>query len=117
MIKSLIENYKELTVVGVFAIMMAWYLWHQTRRQSKREDKQDEERAKRQEKRDEEQKEEREFYRNLVTNDMNELHKDNVKNADLNNKSIALLKGIGDNQNKLCKLIESVDRRINGQKK
>jgi len=37
MIKALIENYKELTVVGVFAIMMAWYLWHQTKRQAKRD--------------------------------------------------------------------------------
>ena len=106
MIKALIENYKELTVVGVFAIMMAWYLWHQTRMQSKREDKHDAI-----------QKEERIFYRNLVTNDMKELHKDNVKNADLNNQSIILLKDIGGNQNKLCKLIESVDRRINGRKK
>ena len=106
MIKALIENYKELTVVGVFAIMMAWYLWHQTRMQSKREDKHDEI-----------QEKERLFYRNLVTNDMKELHKDNVKNADLNNQSIILLKDIGGNQNKLCKLIESVDRRINGRTK
>jgi hypothetical protein len=41
MIAALIENYKELTVVGVFAIMMSWYLWHQTKQQSKREDKRD----------------------------------------------------------------------------
>ena len=79
MIKALIENYKELTVVGVFAIMMAWYLWHQTRRQSKREDKHDAI-----------QKEERIFYRNLVTNDMKELHQDSLKNTELNIKGIAL---------------------------
>jgi len=105
MIKALIENYKELTVVGVFAIMMAWYLWHQTRMQSKREDKHDAI-----------QKEERIFYRNLVTNDLKSLHNDATKNTDLNNQSVTLLKDIGENQNKLCKLIESVDRRINGRK-
>ena len=106
MIKALIENYKELTVVGVFAIMMAWYLWHQTRSQSKREDKHDAI-----------QKEERQFYRNLVTNDMKELHNDSVKNADLNNQSIVLLKDVSNSQGKLCKLIEGVDKRINGRKK
>jgi len=105
MIKALIENYKELTVVGVFAIMMAWYLWHQTRMQSKREDKHDVI-----------QKEERIFYRNLVTNDLKSLHNDNVKNADLNNQSIVLLKDINENQTKLCALIKNVDRRINGKK-
>ena len=106
MIKALIENYKELTVVGVFAIMMAWYLWHQTRMQSKREDKHDAI-----------QKEERLFYRNLVTNDMKELHQDNVKNADLNKQSLVLQKDMLKSQTGLVKLIESVDRRINGRKK
>jgi len=105
MIKALIENYKELTAVGIFAIMMAWYLWYQTRMQSKREDKHDTI-----------QKEERIFYRNLVTNDMKELHSDNVKNADLNNQSILLLKDIGENQVKLCTIIKNVDRRIKGRK-
>lgn len=81
MIKALIENYKELTVVGVFAIMMAWYLWHQTKRQAKREDKHDVI-----------QREERLFYRGLVTNDMKELHQDNIKNAELNIQGIALQK-------------------------
>lgn len=83
MIKALIENYKELTVVGVFAIMMAWYLWHQTRSQSKREDKHDAI-----------QKEERIFYRNLVTNDMKGLHQDSVKNAELNVQGLTLQKDI-----------------------
>jgi len=96
--------------------VMVWYLKYQTKRQANREDKQDEERAERQEKRDKDQKEERDYYRNLITNDMEALHKDSVKNADLNNQSIVLLKDIGENQNKLCKLIESVDRRINGRK-
>jgi len=105
MIQTFIENYKELGIVGIFAIMMAWYLYYQTRWQSRREDKHDKI-----------QEEERLFYRTLVNNDLKSLHNDSVKNADLNNQSIVLLKGIGDNQNKLCKLIESVDRRINGRK-
>jgi len=97
--------------------VMVWYLKYQTKRQAEREDKQDEERTKRQEKRDKDQKEERDYYRNLITNDMEELHKDDTKNTNLNTQSITLLKDIGDNQNKLCKLIESVDRKINGEKK
>ena len=83
MIKALIENYETLTIVGVFGIMMAWYLWHQTRRQSKREDTQDEERTIRQEKRDKEQKEERDYYRNIISGELR-------KNVDLNVKGIAL---------------------------
>ena len=106
MIKTLIENYKELTVVGVFAILMSWYLWHQTKRQAKREDEHDKV-----------QEEERLFHRDLITNDLKSLHDDNVKNADLNNQSIVLLKDIGENQTKLCTLIKDVDRKINGQKK
>ena len=81
MIKALIENYKELTVVGVFAIMMAWYLWHQTRYQSKREDKHDLI-----------QREERLFYRSLVSNDLKGLHQDSLKNTELNVRGIALQK-------------------------
>ena len=81
MIQAFIENYKELGIVGVFAIMMTWYLWHQTRMQSKREDKHDLV-----------EKDERLFYRNLVTNDMREIHKDNAKNAELNIQTITLQK-------------------------
>lgn len=117
MIVELISNYGDIGALGVFVLLMAWYLKYQTKRQAKREDKQDEERAKREEKRDEERKEEMLFYRNALTNDLKELHKDNAKNAELNNKSIVLLKGVSDNQTKLCKLIEGVDRRMNGQKK
>ena len=105
MIAALIENYKELTVVGVFAIIMSWYLWHQTKQQSKREDK-----------RDKQQDEDRLFHRNLITNDLKSLHDDNTKNTDLNNQSIILLKDISENQTKLCTLIEGVDRKINGRK-
>lgn len=116
MIAELIKNYGDVGALGAFVLMMIWYLRYQTKRQAIREDKHDEERIKKENKRDEEQKEEILFIRNLVINDMKELHQDNVKNADLNNKSIVLIKGIGENQNKLCKLIESVDRRINGRK-
>ena len=58
MIGELIKNYGEIGALGVFVIMMAWYLWHQTRYQSKREDKHDAI-----------QREERLFYRSLVSND------------------------------------------------
>jgi len=85
MIKALIENYETLTVVGVFAIAMVWYLWYQTRAQTKRETKHDEERLKKEEKRDKDQKEERDYYRNLITNDQK-------KNVDLNVQGIALQK-------------------------
>ena len=113
----MIENYGDVTALSILVGLMVWYFKHTTKRQAEREDKQDEERARKEKKRDEERKEEMLFYRNLVTNDMKELHKDNVKNADLNNRSIVLIKNVGENQNKLCKLIESVDRRINGRKK
>lgn len=105
MIKALIENYKELTVVGVFAIMMAWYLWHQTKRQAKREDKHDAIQA-----------EERKFYRTLVTNDMKELHQDNTKNAELNKESLVLQKDILKSQVQIVTLIKNVGK-INGQKR
>ena len=81
MIKALIENYETLTVVGVFAIMMAWYLWHQTRAQSKRETKHDAI-----------QEEERLFHRNLITNDLKGLHDNSTKNTELNSQSVILQK-------------------------
>ena len=49
MITEFIANYKELTVVGVFSIMMAWYLWYQTKGTAKREDKREERDTKREE--------------------------------------------------------------------
>jgi len=106
MIGELISNYGDVGALGVFVLVMAWYLKYQTKRQAIREDTQDAER-----------KDERLFYRNLITNDLKDLHKDDTRNIDLNSQSITLLKNIGNNQNKLCKLIESVDRRINGRKK
>jgi len=81
MIKMLIENYKELTIVGVFAILMSWYLWIQTKQQVKREDK-----------RDEQQDEDRLFHRNLITNDLKHLHENGIKNTELNAQSVVLQK-------------------------
>jgi len=114
MIGELIKNYGDIGALGAFVLLMVWYVRYQTKRQATREDKHDEERIEKENKRDEERKEEMLFNRNLITNDMKELHKDNVKNAELNKQSIVLLKDVGENQNKLCKLIESVDRRMNG---
>lgn len=106
----------EIGALTILVSSMVWYLKYQTKRQAKREDTQDVERAEREAKRDEERKEEMLFVRSLLTNDLKDLHKDNSRNIDLNNQSIGLLKNVGENQNKLCKLIESVDRRINGKK-
>jgi len=92
-------------ITAVMLILVVALVWYLIKRQTKREDKHDKI-----------QEEERLFYRTLVNNDLKSLHNDSVKNADLNNQSIVLLKDIGENQNKLCKLIESVDRRINGRK-
>ena len=96
----------EIGALTILVSSMVWYLKYTTKRQAIREDKQDKER-----------KEEILFIRGLVTNDMKELHRDSVKNAELNKDSILLLKGVSSNQGKLCKLIESVDRRINGRNK
>ena len=92
MIKALIENYETLTIVGVFGIMMAWYLWHQTRAQTEREKKHDEEKLKRETKRDEERKEEMLFNRNLLINDIKSIHAISLENSKLNSQSLLLQK-------------------------
>ena len=61
--------------------VMVWYLKYQTKRQAKREDKHDAI-----------QREERLFYRDLVTNDLKELHQDSLKNTELNVQGVALQK-------------------------
>jgi len=86
LIKTLFENYGEVGYAGAIIIAMIWYFWFQTKSQSKRDDKHDEI-----------QKEERLFYRALVTNDMKEIHRDNSKNTELNNKSIGLIKDMNKN--------------------
>jgi len=104
-----IAEYGTPIITAVLLVLVVGLVWYFVKRQTKREDKHDEERTKRQDKRDKDQQEERDYYRGLIKNDLH-------KNVDLNNQSIVLLKDIGENQNKLCKLIESVDRRINGKK-
>ena len=103
---ELINNYGDIGALTILVGLMVWYLKYQTKQQTKRETKHDKI-----------QEEERLFYRKVITNDLKGLHDDSVKNADLNNKSIAMLKDISNNQSKLCKLIESLNRRINGKGK
>jgi len=90
MIKSLIENYKELTVVGVFTIAIVWYLWHQTKAQTEREKKHDEQQLKREEKHDKIQEDDRKFHRDLITNHLKDLHDTSLENSKLNSRSMVL---------------------------
>jgi len=94
MIKALIENYETLTWVGVFAIIMAWYLWHQTKRQTKREEKHDEQQAKREEKHDKQQDEDRGFHRDLITNVLKDIHNISLENSKLNSQGLIIQKGM-----------------------
>lgn len=104
MIKALIENYETLTVVGVFALIMAWYLWHQTRAQSSRESKRDAQQLKREEKHDKQQNEDRAFHRELmkgdrklIENDLKSIHSISLENSKLNSQSVTLVKDISKN--------------------
>ena len=76
-----IAEYGTPIITAVMLILVVGLIWYLIKRQSKREDKHDDI-----------QKEERLFYRNLVTNDMKEIHKDNTKNAELNTQTIILQK-------------------------
>ena len=84
-------------ITAVILILVVGLIWYLIQRQTKREDKQDTERTKRQNQHDEEQKEDREYFRNLLTNDVKDLHKDNLKNAELNNQGIILIKDMNKN--------------------
>ena len=107
----------EIGALTLLVSSMIWYLKYTTKRQANREDIQDEERIKREAKRDEERKEEMLFVRNLITNDMKELHQDNTKNSELNKESLILQKDILKSQVQIVTLIGSVDGKINGQKR
>ena len=87
-------------ITAMMLILVVGLVWYLIKRQAKREDKQDTERTKRQDKQNEEQKKDREYFRNLLTNEVKDLHKDSLKNADLNNKSIILLKDMNQNLEK-----------------
>ena len=78
MIKALIENYSEIGYAGIVIITMIWlvrYLVKQTT-------------------------DDKIYYRKLITNDMKDLHNDSLKNAELNNQSIILIKDMNKNLEK-----------------
>lgn len=75
MIGEFITNYSEIGYAGIVIITMIWlvrYLVKQTT-------------------------EDKLYYRELITNDMKDLHNDSLKNADLNKESIVMLKTIKEN--------------------
>lgn len=94
-------------ITAVMLILLVGLVWYLIKRQTKREDKHDTI-----------QREERIFYRNLVTNDMKELHQDSVKNAELNTQGIVLQKEMikdfkshnGHAKEFSKKIIESIER-------
>ena len=114
MIATLIENYETLTVVGVFGIVMAWYLWYTTRRQAKREDKREERDEKREDK-----------VLNMVDTSLKNIEFVTMKNKTLN-KQIAViqertLKAMDEHKaesrdafSKLVKSIDNLLRNSNG---
>jgi len=63
MISELIKNYGELTMQGVLVILVVWLVWFLVR-----------------------------TIMSMFKNELKELHKDNIKNADLNNQTIVLIK-------------------------
>jgi len=81
MIKALFENYSEVGWAGIVMIAMVWYFYYQTKCQTKRD-----------EKHDAIQKEEREFSRGIVKDELKDLANASLKNAELNNQSISMLK-------------------------
>lgn len=88
----MIDTYGDITALSILIGLMVWYFKHTTKRQATREDKQDEERIERQDERDKEQKEERDYYRNIISGELQ-------KNVDLNVKGIALQKEMMKNFN------------------
>ena len=79
MIAALIENYETLTVVGVFSIIIAWYLWHQTRTQTDREKKREVRDEKREDK-----------VLNMMDTSLKNIETATIKNKSLN-KQIAII--------------------------
>ena len=97
--------------VTVLVGAMVWYLKYQTKRQAEREDKHDATQAKREDKHDKIQAEDRLFNRNLITNYLEELHRDSVKNSELNRKSITLQRSIA---KKTIGALNIICDRLNG---
>jgi len=79
-------------ITAVMLILVVGLVWYLIKRQVKREEKFDIERTKREERHDKQQDEDRKFNRDIITNELQSLHKDNTKNAELNAKSIDLQK-------------------------
>ena len=76
----------EITALTTLVGLFVWYLKYTTKQNSIRE-----------EKHDEIQKDERLFNRNIITNELNKLHQDNLKNTELNNQSTRLIKDMNKN--------------------
>ena len=76
----------EITALTTLVGLFVWYLKYTTKQNSTREGKHDAI-----------QREERLFYRSLVTNDMKEIHQDNLKNAELNKQSLGMIKDMNKN--------------------
>jgi len=94
-------------ITAVMLILVVGLVWYLIKRQAKREDKHDDI-----------QKEERLFYRNLVSNDMKDLHKDSLKNAELNQESIDILqrhsKESRDSNLKISGILKNLLKSSNG---
>ena len=109
MIATLIENYETLTIVGVFGIALAWYLWYTTRRQAIREDKREARDEKREDK-----------VLNMVDTSLKNIEIVTMKNKTLN-KQIAViqertLKAIDEhkveNRDAFSKLVRAIDNLL-----
>ena len=87
-----ISEYGIPIITAVMLILVVGLVWYLIKRQAKREEKFDTERAQREERHDKQQDEDRKFNRDIMTNELKSLHKDNIKNAELNVKGITLQK-------------------------
>ena len=92
MIAEFIANYKELTVVGVFSITMAWYLWFTARCQNVRELKRDEKQTINENKRDERQAKREDKVLDMLAVSMKNLEIHTIKNKELNKKIASIQK-------------------------
>jgi len=113
-------------ITAVMLILVVGLVWFLIKRQVKREEKFDIERVKREERHDKQQDDDRKFNRDIITNELQSLHKDNAKNAELNAKSIDLQREMmkdfkehnGHSEEFSKKMIESFDilcDKINGK--
>lgn len=97
---ELINNYGDIGALTILVGLMVWYLKYQTKQQTKRDTKHDKI-----------QEEERLFYRRIITNDLKELHKDNLSNAKLNQNSLIMLETL---TTQITGLTEYMNLHFNG---